>query len=130
MSNNTTTPLSSSKSGPLKGRITVPGDKSISHRALIFTAMAIGTSKIIGLLEGEDVIATANALRALGADIKKEKDAWVVKGVGVGGLRESADVLNQENSGTGVRLLMGLVSSYDFTTIFTGDASLRSRPMA
>jgi 3-phosphoshikimate 1-carboxyvinyltransferase len=124
------TKLTSSATKSLHGTVTVPGDKSISHRALIFASQAIGTSKIIGLLEGEDVIATSHALLALGVDIAREASGtWVVKGVGVGGLSESDDVLNLENSGTAVRLLMGLVAPYNFTTNFTGDASLRSRPM-
>lgn len=124
------TNLTSSKlSKGLSGNITVPGDKSISHRALIFAATAIGTTKISGLLESDDVINTKNSLQKLGADISKQKNEYVVSGVGVGGLQECDDILNQGNSGTGVRLLMGLLSSYPFKTTFTGDDSLRKRPM-
>jgi 3-phosphoshikimate 1-carboxyvinyltransferase len=130
MSEHQNQPLTSSQSSPLTGTVTVPGDKSISHRSLIFASQAIGTSKITGLLEGEDVIATSNALRLMGVDIKREDNGtWVVKGVGVGGLSEAEDVLDLGNAGTGSRLLMGLVSPYNFSTTFTGDASLRSRPM-
>jgi len=122
--------LSSSKTGPLLGTITVPGDKSISHRALIMGAVSIGESKILGLLEGEDVLGTATALRALGADIYKDKKkVWHVHGVGIGGLREPDVSLNMGNSGTGVRLLMGLVATHPIEVTFTGDSSLSSRPM-
>ncbi len=119
------------KSSGLNGVVVVPGDKSISHRSLMISSQAIGVSKISGLLEGEDVLATAEALRNLGVQITKEKNGdWVVNGVGVGGLRESSAVLDLGNSGTGVRLMMGLVSTYPFTTNFTGDTSLCSRPMS
>tara|TARA_R110002096_G_scaffold436090_1_gene667239 strand:+ start:8333 stop:9634 length:1302 start_codon:yes stop_codon:yes gene_type:complete len=122
--------LSSSKAGPLSGTITVPGDKSISHRALIMGALSVGESKISGLLEGEDVLATAAALRALGADIYRDDNAlWHVHGVGIGGLREPAEPLDMGNSGTGVRLLMGLVATHPIEVTFTGDSSLSSRPM-
>lgn len=127
---NQKTPAISNKSGALKGEIEVPGDKSISHRALIFSSQAIGTSTISGLLEGEDVIATANALRSLGVNITQNGDKWTVDGVGVGGLTEPDKVLDMGNTGTGARLLMGLVATYPFTTHFTGDESLCSRPMA
>ncbi len=123
-------PLTSSKTKSIKGNITVPGDKSISHRSLMLSAIAIGSAKITGILEGDDVIATANALRALGVTIKKENDIWYVDGVGVGGLAEPASVLDMGNAGTGARLMMGLVAPYNFNTIFTGDASLCKRPMA
>jgi 3-phosphoshikimate 1-carboxyvinyltransferase len=113
----------------LHGTISVAGDKSISHRALIFGAMAVGKTTITGLLEGEDVLCTAEALRHLGATITKEGTLWIVDGVGVGGLTEPTTVLDVGNSGTSARLLMGLVASYPFTTFFTGDASLRKRPM-
>ena len=113
----------------LNGSVSVPGDKSISHRSLILASQAIGQSKIFGLLEGDDVIATANCLRLLGVNINKEDDCWSVDGVGVGGLSEPAQILDMGNSGTGVRLMMGLVSSYPFTTYFTGDESLCHRPM-
>jgi 3-phosphoshikimate 1-carboxyvinyltransferase len=123
--------LQSEKCTSLHGVIQAPGDKSISHRSLIFASQAIGTSRIKGLLEGEDVIATSRALKAMGVDIKKEANGdWVVKGVGVGGLSEPDSELDLENSGTAVRLLMGLVSPYKFRSKFTGDASLRKRPMS
>ena len=122
--------LSSSKAGPLKGTITVPGDKSISHRSLIMGSLAVGESKVTGLLEGEDVLGTAAALRALGADIYKDDDGtWHIHGVGIGGLKEPAEPLDMGNSGTGVRLMMGLVATHPITVTFTGDASLSSRPM-
>ncbi len=121
----------SSAASQLKGDVTVPGDKSISHRALIFSAMAVGKSTISGLLEGEDVLATAEALRKLGAEITRNDDGtWHVWGVGVGGFSEPASVIDMGNSGTAVRLLMGAVASHSFTTFFTGDASLCRRPMA
>ncbi len=113
----------------LHGEIAVAGDKSISHRALIFGAIAIGKTRITGLLEGEDVLCTAAALEHLGASITKEGTQWIVEGVGVGGLQEPNTILDVGNSGTSARLLMGLVASYPFTTFFTGDASLRKRPM-
>jgi len=117
-------------SGPLGGTVTVPGDKSISHRALMFSALAVGESRIQGLLEGEDVLATAAALRAMGADIERgADDVWRVHGVGVGGLLQPGAALDMGNSGTSTRLLMGLVSSHAITATFTGDASLSKRPM-
>jgi 3-phosphoshikimate 1-carboxyvinyltransferase len=124
-------PLSAARSAaPLSGTITVPGDKSISHRALMFGALAIGRTEIRGLLEGEDVLATAAALRAMGADIAREADGnWVVHGVGLGGLAEPADVIDLGNSGTSARLLLGVLATHPFTAFVTGDASLRSRPM-
>ena len=125
-----TTPLISYQATSLSGSARVPGDKSISHRALMFGALAVGESTVHGLLEGEDVLRTADAMRALGAKIVRDDDGvWHLWGRGVGGLVEPAEVLDMGNSGTGVRLLMGLVSSYPFATFFTGDASLRSRPM-
>jgi 3-phosphoshikimate 1-carboxyvinyltransferase len=109
----------------------VPGDKSISHRALMLSALAVGRSRIEGLLEGEDVLATAAALRAMGAVIAREPGgAWVVDGVGVGGLLQPAQALDMGNSGTSTRLLMGLVASNAITATFIGDASLSRRPMA
>lgn len=114
----------------LKGEIEVAPDKSISHRALIFSSLAHGKSKISNLLEGEDVLKTAAALRLMGVDIKQNKDFWEVSGVGVAGLMEPSDVLDMGNSGTAARLLAGLVCPYDFTSFFSGDASLRKRPMA
>ena len=116
-------------SGPLTGRIRVPGDKSISHRALMFAALAVGRSRISGLLEGEDVLATAAALRAMGAVIVKDDDDWLVDGVGVGTLLQPEGALDMGNSGTSTRLLMGLVASHGITATFVGDASLSKRPM-
>ena len=117
-------------SGPLKGRVCVPGDKSISHRSLMFSALAVGESRIEGLLEGEDVLATAGAMRAMGATIKKNEDgSWTVNGVGVGGLLQPEAAIDMGNSGTSTRLLMGLVASHPITVTFTGDASLSKRPM-
>ena len=117
--------------GPLSGAARVPGDKSISHRALMLSALAIGESRIDGLLEGEDVLATAAAMRAMGADIIRDQDgAWHVHGVGVGGLMQPATALDMGNSGTSARLLMGLVASHPITATFIGDASLSRRPMA
>lgn len=113
----------------LKGEVTVAGDKSISHRSLIFSALAHGKSKITGLLEGEDVLKTAAALRLMGVEIQKHNDTWEVDGVGVAGLSEPTDVLDMGNSGTSSRLMAGLVCPYNFTSFFTGDASLRKRPM-
>jgi len=113
----------------LRGEISVAGDKSISHRSLIFAALAHGKSKITGLLEGEDVLKTAAALRLMGCEIKKESNHWLVNGVGVAGLSEASDVLDMGNSGTAARLLAGLVTPYNFTSFFSGDASLRKRPM-
>ncbi len=101
--------------GPLTGRIRVPGDKSISHRALMFGALAVGRSRISGLLEGEDVLATAAALRAMGAQIERDGDEWVVDGVGVGGLLQPDAALEMGNSGTSTRLLLGLVASHAIT---------------
>ncbi|MCA0044182.1 3-phosphoshikimate 1-carboxyvinyltransferase [Celeribacter litoreus] len=124
-------PMSARKSGPLKGTAAVPGDKSISHRALIFGAMAVGETRISGLLEGEDVLDTAKAMQALGASVVRSgAGEWVVNGVGVGGFTEPENVIDCGNSGTGVRLIMGAVATYDFCTTFTGDGSLRKRPMA
>ena len=115
--------------GPLTGRIRVPGDKSISHRALMFAALAVGRSRIEGLLEGEDVLATAAALRMMGATIAQEGGVWIVDGVGIGGLLEPDGPLDMGNSGTSARLLMGLLASHGFTASMVGDASLSKRPM-
>jgi len=116
--------------GPLRGRVRVPGDKSVSHRALMFAALAVGESHITGLLEGEDVLATAAAMRAMGALIERDGEGtWCVHGVGVGGLLQPAGALDMGNSGTSTRLLMGLVASHALTVTFTGDASLSKRPM-
>lgn len=122
-------PASFAPTGPLTGRITVPGDKSISHRSLILSGLAIGKSEITGLLEGEDVLATADALRAMGATIDKKDNIWTVHGVGVGGLMQPETAIDLGNSGTSVRLLMGLVASHNISVTFTGDASLSKRPM-
>ncbi len=117
-------------SGPLKGRLRVPGDKSISHRALMFSGLAVGESRISGLLEGEDVLATAAAMRQLGAHIAREDDGtWRVNGAGLGSLLEPAQALDMGNSGTSTRLMMGLLASHGLTATFTGDASLSGRPM-
>ncbi|ALE16712.1 5-Enolpyruvylshikimate-3-phosphate synthase [Altererythrobacter epoxidivorans] len=115
--------------GPLTGRLRVPGDKSISHRSIMFGALAVGETRVTGLLEGEDVMATAAAMRAMGAQIEKSGDEWIIHGVGVGGLLQPEQALDMGNSGTSTRLLMGLVASHDITTSFTGDASLSKRPM-
>jgi 3-phosphoshikimate 1-carboxyvinyltransferase len=123
-------PMTARKSGPLSGVAEVPGDKSISHRALIFGAMAVGETKISGLLEGQDVLDTAKAMRAFGAEVVQHgAGAWSVHGVGVGGFSEPADVIDCGNSGTGVRLIMGCMATTAMTATFTGDASLRKRPM-
>ncbi|HXJ00760.1 MAG TPA: 3-phosphoshikimate 1-carboxyvinyltransferase [Micropepsaceae bacterium] len=123
-------PLISRKSASLAGRALAPGDKSVSHRALILGAMTVGETAISGLLEAEDVLNTAGAMRNLGADVVRESAGrWLIHGVGVGGFSEAADVLDFGNSGTGVRLTMGAVATTPITTIFTGDASLRRRPM-
>ncbi len=115
---------------PLAGRITVPGDKSISHRALMFGALAVGETRITGLLEGEDVLRTAAAMRALGAEVVRDGDGtWRVAGRGIGGLVEPPDVLDMGNSGTAARLLCGILASHPMFAVMTGDASLRRRPM-
>jgi 3-phosphoshikimate 1-carboxyvinyltransferase len=117
--------------GPLVGEARPPGDKSISHRALMFAALAVGESRIEGLLEGEDVLATARALEALGVElVRRGAGAWTVHGVGVAGLAEPETVLDLGNAGTGARLLMGILAGHGFTSFLTGDASLRRRPMA
>jgi 3-phosphoshikimate 1-carboxyvinyltransferase len=123
-------PLALVAEGPLSGRMRVPGDKSISHRALMLSALAVGDSVIEGLLEGEDVLATAAAMRAMGAHIHRNADGrWHVSGVGVGTLLQPQSALDMGNSGTSTRLLMGLVASHAITATFTGDASLSRRPM-
>lgn len=122
--------MQSKRCQAIRGIFSVPGDKSISHRALILSSQIIGETTISGLLEGEDVIRTARALGQLGVKIERlSQHIWCVQGVGTGGLSESTDVLDMGNSGTGARLMMGLVSPYDFITFFTGDDSLRRRPM-
>lgn len=123
-------PMTARRSGPLRGTAEVPGDKSISHRALIFGAMAVGETKITGLLEGQDVLDTAKAMRAFGAEVTQAgPGAWSVHGVGVGGFAEPAGVIDCGNSGTGVRLIMGTMATTPITATFTGDASLNKRPM-
>ena len=124
-------PLTSTRPAqPLTGSVRVPGDKSISHRALMFAGLAVGETAITGLLEGEDVLRTAAAMRALGAEVAHDRPgAWRVAGRGIGGLREPADVLDMGNSGTAARLLCGILASHDLFAVMTGDASLRRRPM-
>jgi 3-phosphoshikimate 1-carboxyvinyltransferase len=115
---------------PLTGKIRVPGDKSISHRALMLGALAVGRTEISGLLEGEDVLATAAAINALGANASPAGDGrWAVNGVGIGGLTEPEDLLDLGNSGTSARLLLGILATHPLTAFVTGDASLRRRPM-
>lgn len=123
-------PMISRKGGPLRGVAEVPGDKSISHRALILGALSVGETRITGLLEGQDVLDTAKAMRAFGAEVTRlAPGEWVVQGVGVGGFAEPADVIDCGNSGTGVRLIMGCMATSAISATFTGDASLRKRPM-
>ena len=123
-------PLSASRGGPLSGRARVPGDKSISHRALILAAMTVGESTVAGLLEGEDVLNTAKAMRDLGATLTCGADGlWRIHGVGVGGFAEPAKPLDFGNSGTGCRLVLGAVAGCPIKATFDGDASLRKRPM-
>jgi len=124
------TPFATGSAGPLRGTVRVPGDKSISHRAVMFAGLAVGTSRLSGLLEGEDVLATAAAMRAMGAGVERlDPGEWRVDGVGVGGLLQPDAALDMGNSGTSTRLLMGLVASHRVTATFTGDASLSRRPM-
>jgi 3-phosphoshikimate 1-carboxyvinyltransferase len=116
--------------GPLRGRIRVPGDKSISHRSIMLGALAVGETRVSGLLEGEDVLATAAAMRQLGVVVERGADGvWTVDGAGVGSLLEPRQALDMGNSGTSTRLLMGLVASHAITATFVGDASLSGRPM-
>ncbi len=122
-------PLISRSSGVLNGNITPPGDKSISHRAIMLGGIAKGTTSIRGLLEGEDVLRTIAALKSLGALIRKEGNVWHIEGVGVGNLRQPTETLDMGNSGTAARLLIGLLSTYPFSSTFIGDASLSKRPM-
>jgi 3-phosphoshikimate 1-carboxyvinyltransferase len=124
------TPLTARRSARLAGRLRVPGDKSISHRALIFGALTVGETRISGLLEGEDVINTGRAMRALGAGVERTGEGeWRVQGVGVGGFGAPERPLDFGNSGTGCRLIMGAVAGCPITATFDGDASLRKRPM-
>jgi 3-phosphoshikimate 1-carboxyvinyltransferase len=123
--------LTARQAAPLAGTIRVPGDKSISHRALMFAGLAIGQTRITGLLEGEDVLRTAAAMRALGAEVAQDGPGqWLVTGAGLGLLREPEDVLDMGNSGTAARLLCGILASHPIFSVMTGDASLRRRPMA
>jgi len=125
----TVTPLAARRSAGLKGRVRVPGDKSISHRALILGALTVGETRIEGLLEGEDVINTGKAMRALGANVERVGEgAWRVHGMGVAGFAQPAKALDFGNSGTGCRLVIGAVAGCPITATFDGDASLRSRP--
>jgi 3-phosphoshikimate 1-carboxyvinyltransferase len=124
------TPLEARSSGALTGIVRVPGDKSISHRALILGALAVGETRITGLLEGEDVLNTAKAMRALGARVERTGAfAWSVRGTGVAGFAQPDAPLDFGNSGTGCRLVMGAVAGCPIVATFDGDASLRSRPM-
>jgi 3-phosphoshikimate 1-carboxyvinyltransferase len=117
-------------SGPLKGTIRVPGDKSISHRSIMLGALAVGETRVTGLLEGEDVLATAAAMRAMGATVERTGEGeWSVSGVGVGALLQPQAPLDMGNSGTSTRLLMGLIASHAISATFIGDASLSKRPM-
>ncbi len=122
--------MQAAASFPLRGEAIIPGDKSVSHRALILGALSVGETRISGLLEGQDVLDTARAMQAFGAEVTRIGSGdWVVRGVGVGGLREPAQVIDCGNSGTGVRLIMGAMATSDLTATFTGDASLNARPM-
>ncbi|MHA1548543.1 MAG: 3-phosphoshikimate 1-carboxyvinyltransferase [Alphaproteobacteria bacterium] len=122
--------LRANRSGPLSGTIRPPGDKSISHRSLMIGSLAVGETTIEGLLEGEDVMATVAAMRAFGAKVERSEDGmWTVSGLGVGGLLEPEHVIDYGNSGTGVRLALGLAGAHAFATTFTGDESLSGRPM-
>ena len=124
------TPLESRSSGPLAGKVRVPGDKSISHRALILGALSVGETRISGLLEGEDVLNTAKSMQALGAQVGADRAVCLAgQGVGVAGFAQPASPLDFGNSGTGCRLVMGAVAGCPITAVFDGDASLRSRPM-
>jgi 3-phosphoshikimate 1-carboxyvinyltransferase len=122
-------PATARRSENLKGTVSIPGDKSISHRSFMFGGLAAGETRISGLLEGEDVINTGKAMSAMGAKIRKDGDVWVINGVGNGCLLEPENPLDFGNAGTGSRLTMGLVGVYDMETTFVGDASLQSRPM-
>lgn len=122
--------LSLTTAGPLSGSVTVPGDKSISHRALMLGGLAVGETVVTGLLEGEDVLATAAAMRAMGVTVERREGVWHIHGVGVGGLLQPQTALDMGNSGTSTRLLMGLLASHPLVATFTGDASLSRRPMA
>jgi 3-phosphoshikimate 1-carboxyvinyltransferase len=122
-------PLTAHRSNALSGRVRVPGDKSISHRALMFGALATGRTRITGLLEGQDILSTAGALQAMGCPIAKVGAAWEVLGRGVGGLDAPDGDIDFGNAGTGIRLMMGVIAGHDMTVRLTGDASLSRRPM-
>lgn len=123
-------PMTSRRAAPLKGTAEIPGDKSISHRSLIFGALSVGETKISGLLEGQDVLDTARAMEAFGATVTNHGTGeWSVNGLGTGGFLEPEDVIDCGNSGTGVRLIMGAAATTPISVTYTGDASLRSRPM-
>jgi 3-phosphoshikimate 1-carboxyvinyltransferase len=129
-SHSTPSPVSAGRGSPLRGRLRVPGDKSISHRSLILGLLAIGETRIEGLLEGDDVLRTADACRALGGAVTRlGPGRWQVRGAGLGGLSEPAGILDFGNAGTGSRLMMGVAGSHPIVTTFDGDASLRKRPM-
>lgn len=125
----TPAPATARKSANLNGTVRIPGDKSISHRSFMFGGLAAGETRISGLLEGEDVINTGKAMRAMGARIEKAGDTWIIQGTGNGALLAPESPLDFGNAGTGCRLTMGLVGVYDFASTFIGDASLSSRPM-
>ena len=130
MSKASAMPLTARRGGALRGTAEIPGDKSVSHRALILGALTVGETRVIGLLEGEDVLATAGAMRAFGSRVERAPDGvWTIHGVGVGGFAEPADVIDCGNAGTGVRLIMGSMATTPIAATFTGDASLRRRPM-
>lgn len=123
-------PLTARRSPALHGIVRVPGDKSISHRALILGALTVGRTHVTGLLEGQDVVDTARAMRAFGAHVERLAEGeWIIDGVGVGGFAEPAEIIDCGNSGTGVRLIMGAMATTPISATFTGDASLNSRPM-
>lgn len=123
-------PLTARKSPALNGTAQIPGDKSVSHRSLILGALTVGETRISGLLEGQDVLDTAKAMQSFGADVLRTAEGeWRVQGVGVGGFAEPKDVIDCGNAGTGVRLMMGAMATTPISATFTGDASLRSRPM-
>ena len=122
-------PATARRSSPLSGTVRVPGDKSISHRSFMFGGLASGETRITGLLEGEDVLRTGAAMKAMGAHIEKTGDTWIIQGTGNGALLEPEGPLDFGNAGTGSRLTMGLVGTYDMETTFIGDASLSGRPM-
>ncbi len=130
MTHASTMPLTARRGGALSGTVEIPGDKSVSHRALILGALTVGETSVTGLLEGEDVLATARAMRAFGAEVSRsDAGTWTIHGVGVGGFAEPADVIDCGNAGTGVRLIMGAMATTAIAASFTGDASLRRRPM-